>query len=157
MTKFVACNVLLLFSFFVAVPGLADESESSAHAQESKNEIAAFLGLTHNGRRDNAGAIGVEYERRLSERIGIGALVEFTAGDSDFWVYAIPITFHVDRWKFVVAPGVEDAGGDTEKLLRLGAGYEFESSGIKITPSLNVDLVGGESVFVAGVSFGIGF
>ncbi len=153
----IASCALFLFSFCSYATAYAAEGESSEHGDESKNEIAVFLGATHEGRRDNSGAVGLEYERRLNETLGIGVLAEFTAGDSGFWVYAIPVTFHSDRWKFVVAPGVEYADGQTEQLLRLGAGYELESGDVKITPSLNLDFVGGDVVLVVGVTFGIGF
>jgi len=118
----------LIGSVFLMVPvfGSVEEGESNHEEPHYKNEIAIFLGLTHEGRRDNSGAVGLEYERRINDSFGIGALAEFTAGDSDFWVYAISLTFHADRWNFVLAPGVEDIDGHTESLIRLGAGYEHE-------------------------------
>ena len=45
----------------------------------------------------------------------------------DFWVYAVPIAYRIDRWKFVIAPGVEDGARGTESLVRLGAEYAFEA------------------------------
>lgn len=153
----IASYALFLFSFCSYATAYAAEGESSEHGDESKNEIAVFLGATHERRRDNSGAVGLEYERRLNETFGIGALAEFTAGGSDFWVYAIPLTIHSDRWKFVVAPGIEYADGRSERLFRLGAAYELESGGMKIMPGLNLDFVGGEVVLIVGVSFGMGF
>jgi hypothetical protein len=155
--KRIASYALFLCSLFWSVAGQATGDESSEQGQDSKNEIAVFLGITHEGRRDNAGALGLEYERRINKTLGIGALAEFTAGDSDFWVYAIPLSLHFDRWKLVVAPGLENCDGHTEWLVRLGAGYEFEAGGTKITPGLNVDFVDGDAVVIIGIAFGIGF
>ena len=154
--EYFLCHALLLSSLGWSAPGYAEDAESPEHGHESKNEIAFFLGATHEGRRDNSPALGLEYERRLNETLGIGALAEFTAGDSDFWVFAVPLTLHAERWKFVFAPGFEYNDGHTEKLFRLGAGYDFESGGIKITPGLYVDFVGGDGVLIAGVAFGFG-
>jgi len=153
--KYIIYYALLLSSLYWSVPGHAEDDESAEHGKEAKNEIAVFVGLTHEGRRDNSAALGLEYERRLNEKFGVGALAEFTAGDADFWVYAIPLTLHVKRWKFVLAPGVEYNDGHTEKLIRLGTGYEFEPGSMKITPTFAVDFVGGDAVIIAGVTFGL--
>ena len=130
-------------------------AEEDHHKHES-NEIAVFIGLSHE-RRENGAALGLEYERRIDESLGIGVLAERTWGDFDFWVFAVPLTLHVDRWKLVLAPGVEESGGHTEKLVRVTVGYEFETSKTKVTPSLSVDFVDGDAVFVLGVAFGKGF
>ncbi len=126
------------------------------HREHEANEIAVFIGLTHE-RRENGAALGLEYERRIDASLGIGVLAERTWGDFDFWVFAIPLTLHADRWKIVLAPGFEESGGRTEKLVRVAVGYEFETSKAKVTPSLSVDFVDGEAVFVLGVAFGRGF
>jgi hypothetical protein len=155
--RHVASYALFLYSLCSFGTAYAAEGESSEHEQESKNEFAVFLGVTHEGRRDNSAAVGLEYERRLNETLGIGALAEFTAGGADFWVLAVPLAIRSDRWKFIVAPGFEYVDGRTEKLLRLGVGYEFKPGGRRITPGLNVDFVEGDAVIIAGVSFGLGF
>jgi len=157
MKKNIVSLVLFLCMSCAYATGYAAEGEASEHGDESKNEVAVFLGLTHEGRRDNSVAVGVEYERRLNETLGIGALAEFTAGDADFWVFVAPLTIHSDRWKFLLAPGFEYVDGHTKQLFRLGTGYEFETAGMKITPGLNVDFVDGDAVIIGGVSFGFGF
>jgi hypothetical protein len=155
--RHVASYALFLYSLCSFGAAYAAEGESSEPEQESKNEFAVFLGVTHEGRRDNSPAVGLEYERRLNETLGIGGLAEFTAGGADFWVFAVPLTIHSDRWKFIFAPGFEYVNGRTEKLFRLGVGYDFKPGGRKITPGLNVDFVDGDAVIIAGVSIGLGF
>jgi hypothetical protein len=134
----------------------ANAAENASEHEHHANDIALFFGLAHEGRHDGP-ALGLEYERRLSPVLGIGVLAERTWGDFDFWVYAIPITLHADRWKFIVAPGIEESGGHTEKLLRFTVGYELQGSEIKVTPSISVDFVDDESVYVFGIAFGMGF
>ena len=113
------------------------------HHKHEQNEIAVFIGLSHE-RRENGAALGLEYERRIDESLGIGVLAERTWGDFDIWVFAVPLTLHVNRWKLVLAPGVEESGGRTEQLVRVTVGYEFETSKTKVTPSLSVDFVDGD-------------
>ena len=144
-----------------------DDHESGEHETASghesdhghhKNFLAFFVGVAHAGRRDNAGSLGVGYERHLTKSFGIGVLAEHTFGDDEFTVYAVPFTYRVDRWKFYIAPGIEesDAHG-TESLVRLSAEYAFEAGTWEIAPQVAVDFVDGDEVLVLGVVFGKGF
>ena len=120
------------------------------------NSLALFVGVTDEGRHQ-ALALGIEYERRLNESFGVGVLAEHTFGDLDFWVYAVPFAYHTGRWKFYIAPGVEDGDHGSESLVRVGGEYAFEVGEWEISPQLDVDLVDGDEVFVLGVTFGKGF
>jgi len=129
---------------------------ANAGAQEQgleENEFAVFIGFALEG-RDDGFAVGVEYERRIDESLGLGLLIEHTFGDFDTWVFALPLTLHVEKWKFVLAPGIEDSNGGSENLVRIAVGYEIETSKLKMTPIFNVDFVDDETTFVLGVSFG---
>ncbi len=84
-------------------------------------------------------------------------LAEHTFGGGDFTVYAVPFGYRVDRWKFYIAPGIEDSDHGTESLVRLGAEYAFEASSWEISPQLAVGFVDGEEVLSLGVVFGKGF
>ncbi len=150
-----------------AVYAQTDDRESSEHesasAHESdhgshKNVLSFFAGVTHAGRRKNGAALGVGYERHLNESFGIGVLAEHTFGDADFTVYAVAFAYRVDRWKFYIAPGIEDSDAHgTESLVRLSAEYAFEAGTWEISPQLAVDFVDGEEVLILGVVFGKGF
>ena len=163
-------NLLLAVLCIVCVaPVYAQTAERDASEHESasvhesahgshKNVLSFFVGVTHAGRRANGAALGVAYERFLNESFGIGVLAEHTFGGGDFTVYAIPFTYRVDRWKFYIAPGIEDSDAHgTESLVRLGAEYAFEAGSWEISPQLAVDFVDGEEVLVLGVVFGKGF
>jgi hypothetical protein len=135
-----------------------ESSESQHEHEELKNAFGVFVGFTHEGRRDNEPALGLEYTRRLSESFSIGGTLEYTFGDGDFLVALVPVSYYYGQWKFSVAPGVEDSEHGTEALLRFGLGYLFElESEWEINPQLNVDLVDGEDVWVLGVAFGRSF
>jgi hypothetical protein len=72
-----------------------------------KNVIGIFTGVASAGRREKEFVFGIEYERRIKESFGIGTVAEYTVGDADFWVFAIPLVYHKNAWKFYVAPGIE--------------------------------------------------
>ena len=135
-------------------PASAHESTHGSH----KNVVSFFAGVTHAGRRENGLALGAGYERLLSESFAIGVLAERTFGDADFWVYAVPFSYRVDRWKFYIAPGIEDSDRHgTESLVRLSVEYAFEVGSWEVSPQFAVDFVDGEEVLILGVVFGKGF
>jgi len=139
----------------------AEHESASGHEtkhHEHKNVVSFFTGLTHGGRRTNALALGVAYERLLSKSFAIGVIAEHTFADDDFTVYAVPFAYRIDRWKFYVAPGIEesDAHG-TESLVRLGAEYAFKAGTWEVSPQLAVDFVDGDEMLILGIVFGKGF
>jgi hypothetical protein len=150
--------VCLCVSSSVFAADHATHSRHDGEAGHHVNVIGVFAGLTHAGRRLNEPAMGIEYERRIGGRFGIGGLIEYTFGDADVWVAAMPIAYHIGHWKLLVAPGVEEGHHGTESLVRFGAEYAFPlSDGWEIAPQVNVDLVDGEDVWVFGVVFARGF
>jgi len=149
----IACCLLL--GPGVALPVLANESET--HEEHHKNLLAVFIGIASEERRESGFALGLEYERRLNARFGIGILAEHTFGDIDATVYALPLALHTGQWKFYVAPGIEDSEFGSESLLRIGGEYGFEVGGWEVSPQIDMDFVDGDSVYVIGITIGKGF
>lgn len=154
----------LLFSLLMVSPafGEPDEHEPvSGHETTHdyhKNVISGFIGITGETRRENGTTFGLEYFRRVNRTFSIGAVVERASGDLDFWVYAMPFAFHTGRWKFFVAPGIEDSDHHgSEFLVRVGGEYAFEVGSWEIAPQLSIDFVNGEELGVLGIAIGKGF
>ena len=156
-------TLLVVLCATCALPVYAQtvEHESAAVHDEAHgfhpNFLGAFVGVTSESRREKGVALGIEYERRLNKSFGIGLVAEYTFGDLDFWVYAVPFAYHTGRWKLYVAPGIEDGDHGTESLIRIGAEYAYEVGEWEISPQLDLDFVDGEEVWVLGVVFGKGF
>ncbi len=149
-------STVLAFVLAVLGPEFAVASEEGHEAEHSKNVIAGFIGLTHE-RRENGLALGIEYERKLTESVGIGLLAERTWGDFDFWVVAAPVYFGTDTWRFGIGPGVEYADDSTKGLVRAAIAYEFAGEKLHYAPGLAIDFVDGEQVYVLGIAVGLGF
>ena len=140
------------------------EGEHSAEAGDHAsgyhgNHIAIFVGVTDE-EAENAFSLGLDYERRLTRRFGIGVLTDYAFGEVRAFVIGVPIFFHAtDRLKFLLAPGFEDADAhDRETLIRIGGEYSFEMTARwSIAPTFNIDIVEDEEIFVFGVNFGRGF
>ncbi len=150
----------------------AEDTQEQAHPQDDheRNDIGVFLGITTGGeevgggKEDATGTIGVDYRRRLSRRIGVGFLVEFSGGERRDHVGLVPLTFWLSpRAQLIVGAGWERSGsevfgGKSEFLGRLGFGYSIELLPRNtIRPEINVDFVDGEQLVVVGASIGWGF
>jgi hypothetical protein len=162
--KFDLVTVLALLLIIVcALPTVAQadehelESDHEATHDFHPNMLAFFVGVSDEGRNETGLALGIEYERRLNESFGVGVLAERTFGDLDIWVFAVPFAYHTGRWKFYIAPGIEDGDHGNESLVRLGGEYAYEVGAWEISPQIDVDFVNGDEVTVLGVTFGRAF
>ena len=81
--------LLLMMSVPLAV-GTTDAraalSEEEGHEEQGhegghhRNHVALFLGITHEG-EENGFTVGIDYERRITARIGVGAIFDYASGD----------------------------------------------------------------------------
>ena len=144
------------------MPAVVSADDTHAEHQDShefhKNVIGVFGGITDDDHHDAAFTLGLEYERRLSAKFGIGVIAERAYGDLDFSVYAVPFAYRTGHLKLYVAPGIEDSKHHgSEFLVRLGLEYGFEVGGYEIAPQFNIDFVNDEEVLVLGLVFARGF
>jgi len=161
--KFILLSALYL-TLFVSTCFAADQrfnEHETGHAHHH-NMIEVFMGGTYEDGEhgsENGFSVGLVFERRLNEFMGVGIFGEYTGGDFDMWVVGVPLFIHPYKGlRFLLAPGNEHKDHEDEFLFRAGIGYEFEvSEQWVIVPELNVDFVDGEEVYVYGVSFGYGF
>lgn len=133
-------------------------SMTAAQAQEIEAEgellnlIEVFAGITVEDSESEI-SLGATYERRFSDRFGMGVIGEFTEGREI--ILAVPFFWHpVEPWRFLIAPGTEMEDGDHEFLVRVGGSYEFEFSGWSLSPEINLDSVDSDVVVVIGASIG---
>lgn len=149
----------------------AGETQSEEHGGHG-NSVALFLGpATHLSHGDESsetgGAIGLEYARRVTDWLKIGALAEWASTDRERdFVFVLPFFAHLtENFALVAGPGLEvvslEEGHEDEKesefVFRFGTIYEFEVGSWAIGPQVNADSAGGRWTLVYGVSFGKGF
>ena len=133
----------------------AAEEETPEWAEEGRNTLALYLGGAHSG-GDNGFSVGLDYERRLNRRFGVGGVAEVTAGDFRAGIIALPLSWHPSKnLKLLVAPGVEVTPEDHsgELLVRLGGEYGFAlGKGFEVAPALVFDFTREETTVVYGVN-----
>lgn len=138
----------------VAPPAAAQEEAAR------RNSIALFMGATLQADDDAAFTIGLDYERRLGQRFGVGVLADKAFGGGRSWLLLGGLFWHpVRQVRLDVAPGIEiNQEEDEQFVLRLGADYDFEiRERWSIAPNVNLDFVDGRTVWVIGAELGYSF
>ena len=145
--KWATTPLLMIVALLALAQNVSAQEESF-----KRNGIELFAGATFND-SETDGSIGLSYERRLTEKFGIGGLVEYTNGRE--WVYAVPFSWRItEPWKVLIAPGWEHEEGENTYLTRIGTSYEFEIGEMTLAPEINFDFVDGDTAIVAGVRLG---
>ena len=141
------------------------ESGGGYRAGASREQRFRLLGCHGEGRRQRAGTIGLEYERRLGEHWAIAPGIEHAFGELNFSVVTLSVGYRFDNWAVFAGPGIEWAehehgdrsATESEFLFRTGIMYEFEAGELIVAPQAIVDFVADEKVVVFGVTLGVGF
>jgi hypothetical protein len=160
--------------------GSPEHDESAGHHENSfhPNDFGVFLGVTDEKGHDLEFTTGLDYERRFSKHWGVGGLVDYAGGDLRNTVLAVPVYWHPGGgWKLSAAPGVEFHNGrgdgepvlaeeavgevdedETHFLFRVGVGYHVHvSDHWGVVPTVNLDFVDREEVWVYGIGVAYGW
>lgn len=129
-------------------------SHENHDSHEPHSTVGIFIGDTNEDRR-NGFTVGLEYEYRVSQLLGLGITAEHVAGEFDTNVFVAPIALHSGPWKVYAGPGIEDGEEGSEFLMRVGLEYGFHFGEYEISPQVDVDFVDGEQLFVLGVVVGM--
>lgn len=130
-----------------------------AYSAQGPHNLGVFAGITHSDSESDY-TLGLEYEFRYSDIWGVGLTYENAPDahhDDGVSVLVGSVYFHPDNhWRLGAGLGRERVGGDhshTENLTRVSAAYDFHLDGFGVSPSVAVDFVDGDSVWVVGMSF----
>jgi hypothetical protein len=153
--------VLLLLGtaqpFVRAAPAKTEAKEPPEWAEDGRNELAVFVGLTDVA-GDPGPSLGLDYEHRFTRLFGLGATAEYTAADLRDWLLAISFDWHVwKELKIYAAPGAEfeRKDGSDSFVLRFGVEYGFDiGKKWEVAPALNFDFTSEDTAVVIGVGFG---
>lgn len=159
------CVALTIAMFMAWSPASAAEEahEDTAHTFH-RHHASLFIGNTQNDGNKHGLSVAMNYEYCINQWLGLGGLVEYAAGDFEHLLIAIPLFIHpYGNWHLVLAAGTEIHNGEENKregdwLIRTGLGYRFHfGEKYSISPEFNVDVSEHETLFVYGVSIGLGF
>ena len=143
----------LVFAPVVVAKGNAHHWETSPH------HLSALVGTTYTKECGNAFTLGIDYEYRVSDFLGVGFVAEYAFEDLDAYTYLLVADLHITN-NFIaqIVPGVEFHGSHKMEVARLGFLYEFEVLGVTISPQLHYDYHrNNKSAVVAGLAIGMSF
>lgn len=150
-----------------------EHAKQVSHDHHSKHHVAIFNGATTVSSHEiTAYTIGVDYEYRISNLLGMGVIGELINTESNEFVTGISVIAHpIKGLKFVAAPLIvycvphqtDEHHVDTHHIereanlfFRIGAGYDFHLGKFSVGPSINYDF-GKAQAISYGISLGIGF
>jgi len=154
----------VLLGGFAAHAGEQEHGDGLGH----RHHASLFMGNTYSTEKsDNALSIGFDYEYRITKWVGTGVMYDYTSGNINAHVAAVPLFIHpVENVRVYIGPGLEskkhEEHGHTsdaeEFLVRIGVMYDWHvMERYSITPTFEVDFVDGEQSYIFGVGFGVLF
>lgn len=101
----------LAFAPDVAAKGSAHHWETSPH------HLSALVGTTYTKECGNAFTLGIDYEYRLNDFLGVGFVAEYAFEDLDAYTYLLVADLHITN-NFIaqIGPGVEFHGSHKKEL-----------------------------------------
>lgn len=119
--------------------------------------LSAFAGFTTDSKGKNGYKLGLEYEYRLNEHIGLGGTFDFTG--ADFNIFALSVGADFYPFKFPLIPGIligaKNASSKWKPFVRGILLYDFQFEKYSIGPLIMYDIYGDQNDIISfGVSAG---
>lgn len=147
-------SLLLLAATIVGLSNAA-----SAQEFERRNHLSVTYGFTSIPETDEtAFTQGIDFEHEVTERLGLGVVLEHAFGDIESTSLLAVADIHLGRgFVLQVGPGVEWINEETLALARVGMFYEIELGALTIAPGINYDVNEEEGAIVGGIAIGTRF
>ncbi len=154
--------IQLLVSFLFVSTVFAEQSEPGSeqeYAIHGPHHLSMLLGNTHEGGGGDSFTAGIDYEYRVNELLGVGAIMERAYGELNATTMLAVADIHFQNGLIMqVGPGFERKDDDNVFVTRLGVLYEFEVENLTFSPQLHWDYHEGEpNAVIAGIGLGFSF
>ena len=160
-----ACSMkkrLLLSSLLLAM-GLQGsscavlEGEEVMLWDEQPHHLSVLMASTFED-GEEAPTLGVDYEYRVNDFLGVGGVAEYAFGDIEATTLLLVADLHLTN-QFIVqtGPGVEFIDDEELAVYRVGVLYEFERDGFTVSPQLHYDITSDENAVILGIALGFAF
>ena len=125
--------------------------------KEEPHHFSVLSALTFEG-SELAPSVGLDYEYRTSEFLGLGSVLEYAFENIDATTLLAVADLHfTPSFIMQTGPGVEWIEGTSEFVYRLGVLYEWEISGLTISPQIHYDFTSDDDAIITGVACGFAF
>jgi len=160
--------VLLALFLLVGTASAGRAQDEATEAEEPSNAASVMVGVTAEPADRGSGAsftLGVDYERRLTKFLGVGAFAEGAFGNTEREaLLGVPLFVHAYAGLILtVAPLVEisqprNEDAETEMGLRMGAAWEFPvGDRYAVLPKFSLDFIQSDVILVFGLSGALQF
>jgi hypothetical protein len=87
--------LIAVFVFTMPLQALSAEEKHGEHKESHyhRNHVGLLVGSTHEEHEDTI-TVGLDYEYRFSQYLGIGGLLEYVGEDIREWVGLVPLFIH---------------------------------------------------------------
>ena len=133
-------NLLLLLPFYSKAQ--EDHSLKPKH-HEDHYHLSAFAGFTTNYKGKQGYKLGIEYEWRFKDWMGLGGTFDFTGNDFNIFAFSVGATFYPFKIPLVTAVGVGLKNYDKSSwkdFYRAMVAYDFHLGKISLSPLIMYDL-----------------
>ncbi|MEM9309938.1 MAG: hypothetical protein AAGA34_00705 [Pseudomonadota bacterium] len=140
--------------------GPLSANEADPDHSERPHHLSILVAGTHIEAEDETAiTLGVDYEYRVSEWLGLGFVAERAFGGIDSTSILAVADIHIWEGLAVqVGPGVEFVDEEERLIGRFGGLYEFElGKGFTLSPQLHYDLSEDQDAIVFGIAVGRAF
>jgi hypothetical protein len=141
----------------IVLSGVSLAGAAEGHHPAHRNHLALFGGATIHDSHAYP-SVGLDYEFLPLPMLGVVALAELVFADHLEQIYGAGLAYHpIAPLKIAAIPALETAGGHSSLLLRGTLEYGIHVGVLTMAPSVSVDYVSEEVLFVAGIALGMGF
>ena len=136
----------------------AQHVAEGGHDWRAEPHHLSILGGSTIDDETSAFTLGLDYEYRRSDLLGLGAVVEhaFTSIDATTLLAVTDVHF-TPHCILQTGPGIEFIDDVEEFVYRIGVLYEWEVRGYTLSPQLHYDASTGEDAVILALAVGFGF
>ena len=130
----------LLFLFFL-ITAMAQGQEKDHGSSADHYHLSAFAGFTTNYAGKQGYKLGVEYEYRISDFLGIGGTFDFTGSDFNIFALSVGTVFYPFKFPLIPVVGIGAKNYDKkwDPFIRTMLAYDFHLNKISVGPMVMYD------------------
>ena len=140
--KRIVISTLMLMACFGLLYAQEEERSKPKH-HEDHYHLSAFSGFTTNYKGKQGYKLGIEYEWRFKEWMGLGGTFDFTGNDFNIFAFSVGATFYPFKFPLIpaIAVGLKNYDKSSWKeFYRLFLAYDFHVGKISLSPLIMYDL-----------------
>jgi hypothetical protein len=149
---------ILLFVFIAASILHAQETKEPKHLEDHYH-LSLFVGYSMDLKGQTGPKLGIEYENRVSKKLGVGGTFDFTGNDFEIFSFSVGGAFYLFKFPLILGAGLGAKYSHIKwkPFVRTLASYDFHIGQFSLGPMLMYDFYfDTKDIISPGVTFGIG-